>query len=160
MKKIPDKVSKLLKDQGYVIVSTLDKDGNIHCSAKGVIDTKEAEVYLIDLYKKDTYANLQRNPTLSITAVDEDQFIGFTLKGRATIVKRDKVEDKSIQQWEKKIIGRISKRVIRNVKKDKSSTKHPEAKFPVPEYLIKMKVDQIIDLTPTHLKGPVSGDSR
>jgi hypothetical protein len=27
--------------------------------------------------------------------------------------------------------------------------------FPQPEYLIEMQVDQIIDLTPTHLKGSV-----
>lgn len=155
-REISDKISTLLKKQGFVIVSTLDRKGSIHCSAKGVIDVKkEGEVYLIDLYKRLTYSNLQRTPVVSITVIDEEDFIGFTLKGEASIVKRDKMQDKSVQQWEKKVIERISKRVVKNIKKDKSSSKLPEAKFPQPEYLIKMEVFQIIDLAPTHLKKSV-----
>ncbi|MCF7869924.1 MAG: pyridoxamine 5'-phosphate oxidase family protein [Candidatus Omnitrophica bacterium] len=156
MKEIPDNVIQLLKERGYVIVSTLDRSGGIHCSAKGVVDIKEeGRIYLIDLYKQSTYNNLKRNPTISITAIDEHQFIGFTLKGKTNIVKRDKIKNKLIKQWEQKIVERISKRVIKNVKKDRGSTKHPESRFPQPEYLIEMEVDQIIDLTPTHLKGSV-----
>ncbi len=156
MKEIPDNVIQLLKERGYVIVSTLDNNGGIHCSAKGVVEVKKkGEVYLIDLYKQITYNNLKRNPTISITAIDEHQFIGFTLKGKANIVKRDKIENESIKQWEQKIVERISKRVIKNVKRDRGSIKHPESRFPQPEYLIEMTVAQIIDLTPSHLKGPV-----
>ncbi|MCF7870088.1 MAG: pyridoxamine 5'-phosphate oxidase family protein [Candidatus Omnitrophica bacterium] len=159
MKEIPDKVAKLLKEHGFVIVSTLDRDGGIHCSAKGVVDVKEeGRVYLIDLYKRVTYINLQRDPNITITAIDEDQFIGFSLKGKTKIVKRSKIKESIIKQWEKKLVERISKRVIKNVKKDRGSTKHPESKFSQPEYLIEMRVDQIIDLTPTHLKGSVLGD--
>lgn len=156
MKEIPDNVIQLLKERGYVIVSTLDNNGSIHCSAKGVVEVKKkGEVYLIDLYKQITYNNLKRNSTVSITAIDEHQFIGFTLKGKANIVKRDKIKNESIKQWEQKIVERISKRVIKNVKRDRGSTKHPESRFPQPEYLIEMNVAQIIDLTPSHLKGPV-----
>jgi general stress protein 26 len=156
MKKISENIIQLLKERGYVIVSTLDEGGGIHCSAKGVAEVKEAgQVYLIDLYKQITYNNLKRDKTISITAIDEDQFIGFSLKGKAKIVKREKIEDRLIKQWKRKIIERISRRVIKNVKKSKASIKHPESMFPQPEYLIEMQVDQIIDLTPTHLKGSV-----
>jgi uncharacterized pyridoxamine 5'-phosphate oxidase family protein len=159
MKEISNNVIQLLKEHGFVIVSTLDRDGGIHCSAKGVVDVKkEGHIYLIDLYKRVTYANLKKNSIITITAIDEDQFIGFTLKGKAKIVKRNRIKESIIKQWEKKIIERISKRVIKNVKKDKSSTKHPESRFPQPEYLIEMEVDQIIDLTPTHLKSSALGD--
>lgn len=158
MKKISDNVIQLLKERGYVIVSTLDRSGGIHCSAKGVIDIeKKGYVYLIDLYKRVTYANLEKNPTIAITAIDEDQFIGFVLKGKAKIVKRKKIKESIIKKWEKKLVERISKRVIKNIKKDKGSTKHPESRFPQPEYLIEMEVNQIIDLTPTHLKESVLG---
>jgi general stress protein 26 len=157
MKEIPDNVAKLLKEKGYVSVSTLDSSGSIHCSAKGVVEVKKkGEVYLIDLYKQITYNNLKRNSTISITAIDEHQFIGFTLKGKARIVKRDKIKYKLIKQWEKKLVERISKRVIKNVKKDKGSVKHPESKFPQPEYLIEMDVEQIVDLTPSRLKVSVN----
>lgn len=152
MKKIPESIVKLLKDQGYVIVSTLDKGNDIHCSAKGVVEVKKDKVYLIDLYKRVTYINLQRNPTLSITAVDEHQFIGFTLKGKASIVNRARIKDEFIKQWERKVIKRMSKRIVKNVKRDRSSKKHPESRLPLPEYLIEMSVEQIVDLTPSRLK--------
>lgn len=158
MIKIPDIVIKLLKDHGFVIVSTLDKDGAIHCSAKGVVEVKnKGEVYLIDLYKRITYTNLKRDPTISLTVIDEDRFIGFTLKGEAKIVKKEKISNELVRKWKKKIIERISKRVIRNIKKDRGSAKHPESMFPSPEYLIEVDVKKIIDLTPTHLKAPILG---
>ncbi len=159
MKKISKEIASLLESKGFVIVSTLDKDGNIHCSAKGVVEVEEeGKVYLIDLYKRVTYANLQRNSTVSITVIDEEQFAGFNLKGKASIVQKKDMEDKFIKKWQKEIIRRISKRVIKNIKKDKKSKKLPETNFPQPEYLIEIKVGQIVDLAPSPLKKPALDD--
>lgn len=151
--KLSSDIIYLLQRQGFVIVSTLDPKGAIHCSAKGIVGIeKEGKVYLIDLYRANTFNNLKRSSTISITAVDEHQFAGYTLKGRAKIIEREKVEGHIIKAWEEKVIERVSKRVIKDIKKGKKSSHHPEALFPHPEYLIEMEIEDIIDLTPTHLK--------
>jgi uncharacterized pyridoxamine 5'-phosphate oxidase family protein len=150
---LPDDIINFLEKQGFVIVSTFDIGGRIHCSAKGIVGIEKlGKIYLIDLYKAQTYSNLQRNPAISITAVDEHLFMGYTLKGKAKIVAREKIQDHIIKKWEERVIQRISKRLIRNLKGDKRSLHHPEARFGHPKYLIEIDVDEAIDLTPQHLK--------
>jgi len=153
VKKITEDIIHLFHKQGFVIVSTLDAEGSIHCSAKGIAGiAAEGKIYLIDLYRGKTFSNLKRNPTVSITAVDEDEFSGFTLKGKAKIVDREEIKGHIIASWEDKVIQRVSKRVISDIKKDKKSLHHPEALFSHPQYLIEVDVDNVVDLTPKNLK--------
>ncbi len=151
---LPEIISFFHK-QGFVIVSTLDLESKIHCSAKGIVGIEESgEVYLIDIYRARTFQNLTQNPTVSITAIDEHEFKGYTLKGEARIVERDEIKEHIIKSWEQKVIDRISKRVIKNIKRDRSSSTHPETRFPQPQYLIEIKVQEIVNLAPAHLKFP------
>jgi len=156
MKKITEDVIYLFCKQGFVIVSTLDSEGSINCAAKGIAGIEEGgKVYLLDLYQGKTFSNLKQNPTISITAVDEDEFSGFTLKGTAKIVDREKIKEHIIAKWEEKVVQRVSKRVIGHIRKEKKSLHHPEAIFPLPQYLIEVDVDNVIDLTPKNLKNKI-----
>jgi uncharacterized pyridoxamine 5'-phosphate oxidase family protein len=151
MKELSQDIIDFLQRQGFVIVSTLDYKGGIHCSAKGIVEIeKEGRVYLVDLYRGNTFRNIKRNPTISITAIDERQFIGYTLKGKAKIVK-GKIKEETIKKWEKRIVQRILKRVIRSVKENKISLYQPEARLPSPQYLIQMEIEEIVNLSPSHL---------
>jgi len=153
MKKITEEITRLFCKQGFVIVSTLDSVGSIHCSAKGIAGIEaEGKIYLIDLYCGKTFSNLKLNPTISITAVDEDEFSGFTLKGKAKIVDREEIKDHIVASWEDKVLQRVSNRVIGHIKDEKKSRHHPEAIFPHPQYLIEVDVDSVVDLTPKNLK--------
>ena len=153
MKALTDNIVYFLQKQGFVIVSTLDSAGGIHCAAKGIVGIeKKGRVYIIDLYRGTTFNNLKNNPTISITAVDEHKFIGYTLKGKAGIVQRGEIKQHLVKKWEERVIQRISQRVIKNVRQSKKSFHHPEAHFPVPQYLIEVGVEEIIDLTPQQLK--------
>jgi len=153
VRKITEDIIRLFHKQGFVIVSTLDLKGSIHCSAKGIAGIEaEGRIYLIDLYRGKTFSNLKRNPTISITAVDEDEFSGFTIKGKAKIVNRKEIKAHIIASWEDKVIQRVSKRVVGHIKKEKKSSHHPEAIFPHPQYLIEVDVDSVVDLTPKNLK--------
>ena len=153
MKKIPEGVVNFLRDQGFVIVSSIDNHGSPHSACKGIIELdKGGQIYLLDLYKAKTYENLKRHPLMSITAVDEHRFKGYCLKGRAKIVSRDRLSSKDIKSWEEKITKRLSQRVLKNIRGEKGHLRHPEVLLPKPEYLIVMTVEEIIDLTPYHIK--------
>ena len=153
MKKLPDGVINFLQNQGYVIVSTVDKAGSLHNSCKGIVDIKsDGKVYLLDLYKGKTFENLKNNPHISITAVDEHSFVGYCLKGKARIVTAEEVSPRIIKAWEDKIASRLTRRVIKNIHEEKGQLRHPEALLPKPKYLIAIEAEEIIDLTPRHLK--------
>jgi predicted pyridoxine 5'-phosphate oxidase superfamily flavin-nucleotide-binding protein len=154
MQALSQEIVNFLQSQGFVIISTLDADGSIHCSAKGIVTIDEAgKVYLIDLYLGSTFHNLKTRPTVSITAVDERRFMGYSLKGKATIIAKKDFDKSVIGAWQEKIIQRISKRLIKNVQDARSKNGHPEAHLPAAQYLIAVEVEKIIDLTPAHIKN-------
>lgn len=153
MKKLTEGIIRFLHAQPYTIVTTIDKNGCPHNSCKGIVDIKkDGRVYLLDLYKKETYENLKHNSHVNITAVDEHKFMGYSLKGKASIIKRSSIKPHIKKLWEDKITKRISKRFLKNIRGEKGHPKHPEALLPKIEYLIVVEVNEIIDLTPQHIK--------
>lgn len=147
-----DLIIKFFQHQRFFIVATLDKNGYPHTSCKGIVDiNKNGKVYLLDLYKGKTFENLKGNPYISITAIDEHRFIGYCLKGRARIIKKDKLTSGIVKVWENRITGRITHRLLKNIQGEKGHSLHPEAMLPKPEYLICVDVKEIVDLTPLHI---------
>jgi hypothetical protein len=153
MQGLSQAIIDFLQLQSFVIISTLDAQGNIHCAAKGVVSIdKEGKVCLIDLYRGNTFTNLKQSPIASITAIDEYKFCGYTLKGKAKIVEREDFDDTLIKAWEEKVVQRISNRVIKSVQREKEAAHHPEVHLPPVQYVIALSVDEIVDLTPAHIK--------
>lgn len=146
-------VVDFFKNQNFVIISTIDEKGAPHNACKGIIKiTRQGKVYLLDLYRLDTYNNLRNNPNISITGVDEHRFKGYCLKGRVERLNQIKLSPQIIRAWEERITSRITQRVLRNVRGEKGHMAHPETLLPKPEYMIVVQVAQVIDLTPHALK--------
>lgn len=153
MAELSRELVQFLEDQGCVIVSTIDDKGFAHSACKGIVKIdQEGNVYLFDLYQGRTYDNLEKNPRISITAFDEHRFIGYCLKGKAGIVKKDVLEPEIIKAWEDRITSRLTRRVLKNLREEKGHPAHPEVLLPKPAYLILMKVSEIVDLAPHNLR--------
>ncbi|MDD5130032.1 MAG: pyridoxamine 5'-phosphate oxidase family protein [Candidatus Omnitrophica bacterium] len=156
MKPIPAAAVDFLHNQGFVIVSSIDKNGFPHSSCKGIVKIDPAgRIYLIDVYQGSTGKNIANNPHISISAVDEHKFIGYCFKGKARIIKDEIISQELIKAWEDKIISRLTKRLLKNLTQDKGQGHHPEAKLPHPQSLILLELEEIVDLAPLHLKKPV-----
>ncbi|PIR65703.1 MAG: hypothetical protein COW11_05650 [Candidatus Omnitrophica bacterium CG12_big_fil_rev_8_21_14_0_65_43_15] len=151
--KLNEDVIDFFNKQNFVIVSTIDKNAAPHSSCKGIvkIDPKGI-IYLLDLYKGKTRENLANNNKTSLTAVDEHKFKGYCLKGTASEIAAADIDADVADEWKKKITQRITHRLIKNIHGEKGHPYHPEAQMPRPEYIIRMDVEEVIDLTPQHLK--------
>ena len=153
MRRLGNEIIHFFNSQGFVIASTVDKDGKVHTSCKGIVKINlKGEVYLLDLYKHRTYENLKNNPHISITAVDEHRFLGYCLKGKARIIIEDDIKPNIMKSWDDRITSRLSRRILKNIRDEKGHHSHPEALLPKPKYLIVMQVQEIVDLTPQHIK--------
>jgi len=153
MKTLSENLIHFFHKQTFTIISTIDKKGFPHNSCKGIVKiNKSGQIYLLDLYKAQTFENLKRNPHIAITAVDEHKFRGFCLKGTAKIIRGDRLSSHIITAWEKRITHRITQRVLKNIAGEKGHPQHPEVLLPKPEYMIVMQAEEVIDLTPQHLK--------
>ena len=90
---------------------------------------------------------------ISITAVNEHQFKGYTLQGKAKIIPKEDILKHLCSEWEKRVTSRITNRIARSVKVGSKSQKHFEACLPVkPKYLIEVNVQNIVDLAPPSRK--------
>nr|MBU1328056.1 pyridoxamine 5'-phosphate oxidase family protein [Candidatus Omnitrophota bacterium] len=148
----PD-IIQFFHKQHFTIISTIDEKGYPHNSCKGIVEIDESgRVYLLDLYMAKTYENLKVNSCISITAVDEHKFKGYSLKGKAKIIQKKKVTRRIMKLWENKITSRISHRLLKNLQGEKGHEAHPEALLPMPTYLIAVDVDEIVDFMPPHIK--------
>jgi general stress protein 26 len=150
MPDIDPRIKQLLDKQHFIIVSSLDERSAIHTSAKGILEVDpKGKIFVLDLYKGQTYENIGRNPHVTLTSVDEPGFRGFSIKGRAKIIKEDALPKNKLAIWHEKLAKRIARRVIRHVKEELPGREGiPEAGFPFPKYIIEVTVDAIVDLAP------------
>ncbi len=154
MKRLSEEVIQFFHNQGCVIVSTIDKNGFPHCACKGIVQiNSNGKFYLLDLYMAGTYENLKYNPRVCITAIDEHKFMGYCLKGKAEIIPREELKLNIIKAWEARITSRLTQRLLKNIREEKGHPRHPEILLPKPAYMIVMEVEEVIDLTPHHLKA-------
>ena len=152
-KALPDDVASFFRKQGFTVITTIDENGLPHNSCKGLVDIDaDGRVYLLDLYHGRTYSNLKKNPSISVMAADEHKFKGFCLKGTAEMIMRDKFTPNLVAAWEKRINGRITQRILKEVRGEKGHHSQPEALLPRPAYLIAVNVEEIVNLTPHHIK--------
>ncbi len=147
MKTIPRKVINLLDRANFVIVASIDNKGFPHTSCKGMVDIdKKGKIYIFDLYKGNTYKNIKKVPLVSITVVDENIFAGYCIKGEAEIVSLSADKGYLYRRWKEKLNRRITERVISHIRKNISTSHHPEADFPEVENIIVVNVHSILDL--------------
>jgi hypothetical protein len=90
--------------------------------------------------------NIKANPRVSVTAFDEHKFVGYCLKGIASVITKEKLSQQIVESWENKLSGRISQRLIKNIQDGKSQNKHPEAILPGPKQMIVVRVKEVVDL--------------
>lgn len=151
--KISEHITDFLKKQRVMVVSTLDDAGRIHCAVKGIVEVNpEGQIFLIDLFSGRTFRNLEKRSEVSLTAVDKDKFMGYTIQGKATIHSRMGSHDDFISKWQDLIIQRISDRIVNNIRSGKRSKEIFETKLLTPpQHLVEVEVENIIDLSPDHL---------
>jgi predicted pyridoxine 5'-phosphate oxidase superfamily flavin-nucleotide-binding protein len=155
--KLTPAIKNFFSKNGSALVSTINDEGAIHCSVKGIVSIDESGlIHMVDLYMNRTYHNLKENPNISVTVVDNEKFMGYTLQGEARIISSNDIEPYYITEWERRIIQRITSRVLRSVQNNSKSKEHFEAQLPNdPKYLIEMQVENIIDLRPTQINEEV-----
>lgn len=128
MAKIPKEVQEFLKDK-LAWVATASLDGVPNTTPKGTVRLIDDEhLVFADLFSLKTRENLQKNPKVAITVVDEKLHKGYQLKGSAEIADSGELYTQIAEQLKIK-------------------------QLPQPKYVIKIKVDSVFDQS----VGPQAG---
>jgi general stress protein 26 len=155
MKKISQEIISFFNTQGFVIISSIDKNGFPHSSCKAIVKIDPlGKIFLMDVYHGATGENVKLNSKINISAVEEHKFIGYCLKGKGEILS-DNISQELIKTWEDNVTSRLTKRLLKNLSQEQGHGHHPEASLPQPKHIIAIEIEEIVDLAPYHLRKAV-----
>ena len=122
MAKIPKDVQEFVKGK-MAWVSTATRDGIPNATPKGSIQVLDDEHMLFaDLFSCKTRENLEKNPRIAVTVIDEKTYKGYQIKGTAELLTAGSLYDKMVEQLKK-----------------------APMQLPPPKYVVKITVDSVYD---------------
>ncbi len=125
MAKLTQEMKALIEAQKISYVATADRSGRVNVSPKGSIFVVDEETLAFaDLYSRKTRTNLKTNPHIALAVVDLKTLKGYQFKGRAELLEEGDVYNDVICYLETMPM-----------------------KLPDPEYVVKIKIEEIFDLS-------------
>lgn len=114
---------------------------DLHCkpnsAPKMLVDIVEPNVVLFLDYKFTvTYSNLQSNPQLSLSFMDDASFTGYRMTGIGQVLESGEEFESAKSCWDKRVIGYETDRIIQRVRGG-YSTKTSESHLPKDFVIIK-----------------------
>ena len=99
-----------------ISVASATEVGKPNSAVKMLIDIVSPNLlYLLDYKFTQTYANVVKNPHLSVSFMDDDSFTGYRLTGVASVMHDGREFDEVKKAWEKKLIAYEADRIIKRI---------------------------------------------
>lgn len=145
----PKEAVELLERESLAYVATSDENGQPNVSLKGIVkySIEDGVICFLDLFNKHTKHNLKNNPKIALSVVDYKNFAGYQFKGSAELIEAGEEFEQCKMDWHLVKSNRYRQRVDHNISKILGE-KASEYDLPEPKYLIKVHVEEIIDLSP------------
>ena len=104
-------------------VSTATLDGIPNATPKGSVRVLDDEhMVFADLFSCKTRENLEKNPRIAVTVIDEKTYKGYQIKGTAELLTSGSLYNETVEQLKK-----------------------APMQLPPPKYVVKIKVDSVYD---------------
>ncbi len=101
MARIPEEVQEFLNGK-MAWVATATSAGMPNATPKGSVKVIDDEhVVFADLFSRKTRENLQANPQVAITVVDEETFKGYQIKGSAEMLESGPLFEQMAEELKK-----------------------------------------------------------
>ena len=137
-KKAFDAFLKHKKKLKVISIASCDEKGRPNSAPKMLVDVVEPNVvYFLDYKFTQTYSNMQVNPRLSISFMDDDAFTGYRLTGSSELLESGKEYEAAGKSWGKRLISYEADRIIKRVT-GCYSTKEAENTLPKNFVMVKL----------------------
>lgn len=123
-------------------VASCDLQGKPNSAAKMLVEVVEPNrIYFLDFNHTQTFSNIQINPQLSVSFMDDASFTGYRLTGIAEIVSSGTEYEAAKKSWEKRVISYEADRILARLT-GRYSTKESEMKLPPDFVIVKLVVKE------------------
>jgi len=117
--KIPPGLITLLQKADFVSVGTSDEHGQPSVASKFLLKVDGGNLYFVDLVKGKIWRNLQYNPFISLTVMDEDNLRNYQINGTAKVLDAGSEFDLLMREFEDKQVSFATNKIIAGVRQFK-----------------------------------------
>jgi len=86
MVEIPDDIKEMIRNQGIIVVGSVDINGVCNVSPRSAFFCSNETICWLDYFSHKSRQNFQQIPWISIAVFDKEQLKGFQLKGKVSFV--------------------------------------------------------------------------
>lgn len=133
------------KEFGYL--ASADSSGHPYVVPKFVIKVEPERIYLADFVIGRTVQNLRDNPRVSFSIINMDNLMGYQINGVADVLDFGEELEAILPDLHRREMHFSVERIIEGVQRGKKH-EHFEATFPSRVAVIKILVEEIIQLSP------------
>lgn len=147
-KNIFDRFLERKKDLKVISVASADSKGKPNCAHKMLVDVLAPnKIYFLDYRFTQTFANIHKNPRLSVSFMDDAAFTGYRLTGRCEVMEKGEEFDAVRGSWAKRLIAYEADRIIRRLT-GQYSTHEAENKLPKNFVIVKFIAEEASMIKP------------
>ena len=144
---IPEEMQKLLKQQKFIVVGSVDPNGVANLSPRTAFYFTNDEVYWLDFFKHKSQGNFQIIPWVSVAVFDKKKLKGFQMKGKVSIISDGIKKRRVIDAITRSVTGSTSAKIFERI----SQNKYPD--------VIAFKPKVVYSLNPQEESGkPITHD--
>jgi len=119
---IPPDMRKMMKDQKFIVVGSVDPNGVANISPRTAFHFTADTIYWLDFFKHKSQGNFQVIPWVSVAVFDKKQLKGFQIKGKVSLVSDQDKKKKITEMIFRSVTGKTSSKVFERL----SQNKHPD----------------------------------
>ena len=120
MIKIPAKVQEMLKDQKFIVVSSVDANGLANLSPRTSFYFTDSAVYWLDFFKHKSQGNFKTIPWVSVGVFDKKELKGYQIKGKVTFVTEAKEKSRVTDVITRSVTGKTSSKIFERISQNKT----------------------------------------
>lgn len=143
-------IKTLIESREFISVASCDLDARPNAAPKFLLKVEASHIYLVDYVLGQTFRNLQANPRVSLSFLDNNTLMGYQINGNVEIIDSGQEYDSALKDLERKQIDLSATRIIDGVMKGKV---HKAYEMAAAEQfvILKIKVEEIVQIHPTGL---------
>ncbi len=116
---IPEDVRKMLKDQKFIVVGSVDPNGVANLSPRTAFYFADDMIYWLDFFKHKSQGNFQVIPWVSVAVFDKEKLKGFQMKGKVSFVTDESQKRKVTDVIARSVTGKTSAKVFERMSQNK-----------------------------------------
>ena len=120
MIKIPAKVQEMLKNQKFIVVSSVDANGLGNLSPRTSFYFTDTVVYWLDFFKHKSQGNFKTIPWVSVGVFDKKELKGYQIKGKVTFVTEAKEKSRITDIITRSVTGKTSSKIFERISQNKT----------------------------------------